>query len=298
LLRKGVLWGALFLALAAPALAEDRTVAERQLETIGLHAYGGVAIFSLRDGKQYRLVASTNGGPPQALPVPAQTRPFDADIGRGKDGRPTVVWRAGTKLRVLAIGGAKSHSVAGIRVPNKNVHPTLSGSTVVWFADKAIRTKGRTIAPLDVAQVLELDLSGRQLAVNVVTTFDDGVCGRRELQLMDTRSGKAKVLGSQGCGLNGQTFNGPTFDGGWLYFSRSCNLDCGTARYGAYRYRGNRWEISGDGRPVQGWAWGGKASAYQLRAQSDVGCTDPDVACTLVWQDGLPPFKQVGAPIH
>jgi len=273
-------------------------VAERQQAKLGLHAYGGIAIFSLRDGSQYQLVASANGGPPQPLPVPAQSRPFDADIGRGKDGRPTVVWRRGKRLRVLAVGGTTSHAVAGITVPNRNVHPTLSGSTLAWAADGAIRTKGHTIASLGGAEVLELELSGHQLAVNVVESFDEGVCGRRELRLMNTRSGKAKVLGSQVCGLNGQTFDGPTFDGGWLYFARSCNLDCGTSRYGAYRYRGNRWEISGDGRPVQAWAWGGNASAYQLRAQSDVGCTDPDVACTLVWLDGLAPFKRVGAPIH
>ena len=262
---------------------------------IGIHAYGGVAIFSLRDGETYRLVASANGGPPQPLNVPAQRRPFDADIGRGKDGRPTVVWRRGTRLRVLALGGG-SHTVKGVAVPNKDVHPTLSGGTLVWAADGAIRTKGRTIAKVPV-DVLELDLSGEWLAVNLVSDYDVGVCGQRELRMINTRSGKSRVIGTQACGLNGQTFLGPTFAGGWLYFARSCNLDCGTSRYGAYRYRNGRYEIAGDGRPLQGWAFGGAGTAYQFRASPDVGCTDDRVECTLVWRDGLQ-FKRVGGPIH
>lgn len=102
------------------------------------------------------------------------------------------------------------------------------------------------------------------------------------------------MLGSQACGLNGQSFYGPTFSGGWLYFARSCNLNCGSARYGAYRYRlrDGRYEIAGDGRPVKDWAWGGDGTAYQLRARPDVGCTDNRVACTLVWKNGLR-FKRV-----
>ena len=130
---------------------------------IGIHAYGGVAIFSLRDGKSYRLVASTNGGPPQPLNVPAQRRPFDADIGRGKDGRPTVVWRRGTRLRVLALGGG-SHTVKGVAVPNKDVHPTLSGGTLVWAADGAIRTEGTSGARTLPADVLALELPASALA--------------------------------------------------------------------------------------------------------------------------------------
>jgi hypothetical protein len=119
------------------------------------------------------------------------------------------------------------------------------------------------------------------------------------VQLLDTRSGAVRVLGSQACGLNGQSFYGPTFSGGWLYFARSCNLNCGSARYGAYRYRlrDGRYEIAGDGRPVKDWAWGGDGTAYQLRARPDVGCTDNRVACTLVWKNGLR-FKRVGASIH
>jgi len=300
-LRKGALWGALFLCLAAPAAAEERTLATGQVDA-EVKAYGGVAIFSRWDGAAYSLVASTAGGPLQPLAVPPQSKRFDADIGPGPDGRPTVVLRqcvaSGCGLSLLALDGT-APVPTGLKVPRATVHPTLWHRTIAWLDHGRIRTRDSLIARVKrTTDVLALELYGRRLALAVADATGGGVCGRREIRLMNIRSGKVRVLGSQLCGLNGQTFHGPTFAAGWLYFARSCNLACGATRYGAFRYRlrDGRYEIAGDGRPIAGWAWGGGGSAYQLRAVSDVGCSDP-AACTLVWTDGLQ-FKRVGAPIH
>jgi hypothetical protein len=287
-----------------PAAAAERTLATRQLETTGLRAYGGVAIFSRWNGKTYKLFASEGGRRPRPLPVPAQDESFDADIGPGADGRPTVVLTrcaAGAcGLSLLALG-ASAPVATGIAVPSAPAHPTVWRGTIAWLDGAMIRTQTGTVGNVNAnTEVFALELRGTALALNVVRDVEDiGVCGQREVQLLDTRSGGMRVLGSQACGLNGQSFYGPTFSGGWLYFARSCNLDCGSTRYGAYRYRlrDGRYEIAGDGRPLQDWAWGGGGTEYQLRARSDVGCTDNRVACTLVWKNGLR-FKRVGAPIH
>jgi hypothetical protein len=295
------------LALAVcprPAAAADRTLATRQPETIGPRAYGGVAIFSRWNGRTYKLFASVSGRRPRPLRVPAQDEPFDADIGPDADGRPTVVLTrcaAGAcGLSLLALTGS-APVATGIAVPTAAVHPTVWRGTIAWLDGTVIRTQTGTVGSVSAnTAVIVLELHGSDLALNVARDLENiGVCGQREVQLLNTRSGAVRVLGTQACGLNGQSFYGPTFAGGWLYFARSCNLDCGSARYGAYRYRlrDGRYEIAGDGRPLQDWAWGGGGTAYQLRARSDVGCSDNRVACTLIWKNGLR-FKRVGAPIH
>jgi len=295
---------AVVLGLVAPAAAgADERVLARDQQAVNLHAYRGVAVFSLKEGSRYALVASVAGGPPQPLAVPTQSHPFDADIGRGRDGAPTVVVRlcdegASCSLSLLAPDGSAPRST-GIDVPRADVHPTLWDGTIAWYEHGRVQTKARTLVRLEHGtRVLGLDLFGRELALNLdVPSPDAGVCGRRELRLLKIGAQHARVLGSQVCGLNGQTFKGPTFDSGWLYFARTCNTSCGASRFGAYRYRNGRYELAGDDRPLDDWAWGGHGSAYQVRAQDSVGCSDPDVGCTVVWTDGLT-FKPVRAPIH
>jgi hypothetical protein len=291
------------LALATPAAvrADERVLAREQQE-VNIHSYRGTAIFSLYNGSAYTLVASIGGGAPQPLNVAAQSRPFDADIGRGQNGKPTVVLRvcngASCGLSLLAMDGSAPQPT-GIKVPRANVRPTLWDKTIAWHERGRVRTKTRTLTRVAKGtRVLGLDLFGHELALNLdVSSPDAGVCGRREIRLLKLGAKHARVLGTQICGLNGQTFNGPTFDSGWLYFARACNTTCGASRYGTYRYRNGHYEISGDDHPLDDWAWGGHGSAYQVRAEDGVGCSDPDVGCTVVWTDGLK-FKPVGAPIH
>lgn len=283
--------------LVAPAAvrADERVLAGEQQE-VNLHAYRGIAVFSRLSGSVYTLVTSTGGGAPQPLNVPAQPKPFDVDIGRGPDGEPTVVVRlcdaTGCALNLLALDGSAPKST-GIKVGRADVRPTLWDHTIAWFEKGRIRTKTRTLLRVEKGtEVLGLDLFGRELALNVdAASPDAGVCGRRELRLLKLGAKRARLLGSQICGLNGQTFLGPTFDAGWLYFARSCNTYCSATRYGTYRYRAGRYELAGDSQPLDDWAWGGHGTAYQSRAEDGVGCSDVD-GCTVVWVDGLK-FKSV-----
>lgn len=291
------------VALATPtaARAEERVLAPKQ-ENVNIHAYRGIAIFSVRDGSAYTLVASTAGGAPQPVNVPAQSTPFDADIGRGPNGKPTIVLRvchgASCGLSLLAMDGS-APKPTGIKVPHANVRPTLWDKTIAWYEHGGVRTKTRTLTSVAKGtRVLGLDLYGRHLALNLnVANPDADVCGTREIRLLKLGEKNAHLIGRQTCGLDGQTFNGPSFDAGWLYFARACNTSCGASRYGAYRYRNGRYEIAGDDHPLVDWAWGGNGAVYQVRSQDGAGCSDPDVRCTVVWTNGLT-FKRVGAPIH
>ena len=291
------------VALATPtaARAEEHVLAPKQ-ENVNIHAYRGIAVFSVRDGSANRLVASTAGGVPRPLNVATHSAPFDADIGRGANGKPTVVLRVchGERcgLSLLALDGS-APKPTGNKVPHANARPTLWDKTIAWYEHGVVRTKTRTL--MSVAKgtrVLTLDLYGQHLALNL-NAFDpdEDVCGTSQILLLKLGAKNAHLIGRQNCGLDGQTLNGPTFDAGWLYFARACNTRCGASRYGAYRYRNGHYEIAGDDHPLVDWAWGGNGSAYQVRSQDSVGCSDPDERCTVVWTDGLM-FKPVGAPIH
>jgi len=89
-------------------------------------------------------------------------------------------------------------------------------------------------------QVAELELYGRRLALSTVA-FDTlaGVCGRREIRLVTLGRSAVRLVATQTCGLNGQTYAGPSFVAGRLYYARSCNFDgvCAGPRYGAVRHR-------------------------------------------------------------
>src|SRR4051794_1309603 len=212
--------GVALLALGAPgaARADERVLARNQQE-VNIHAYRGVAVFSLKQGSSYTLVASTAGGPPQPLNVPAQANVFDADIGRGRDGAPIVVVRlcAGATCTLNLLGLDGSPPVAtGIEVPHGDVRPTVWDGTIAWYEHGRVRTKERTLARVEHGtRVLGLDLFGHELALNLdVSSPDAGVCGQRELRLVKFRAKHVRVLGSQLCRLNRQTFNRPALQSG------------------------------------------------------------------------------------
>ena len=264
-------------ALAAAALLAGSAPAERSIaplsERTDVKAYGGVAIFSLPDGDAYTLAMSRDGGPPQTLPVPPQDTPFDADIGPDAAGRPTVVLNrceaGGCRLNLLALD-ASGPVRTRIAVPRRRVHPTLWRGTIAWLASaRQVRVGTRTLTVR--ADIAEIELYGRNLGLTVsaVPPGGGGVCGQREVRLIDVRTRRSRTLGSQLCGLNGQIWVGPSFEAGRLYVTRTCNEDriCGASRYGIYRYqlRTRRYALAGDSRSVVAWAYGGRGSAYRVR---------------------------------
>jgi len=299
---------AVLAAWPAAAAAEERTIVTQSRPT-DVRTYGGAAIFSEWDGKVYRLVVSRAGGPPQPLSVPPQDRPFDADIGPGPDGRPTVViarCRAeGCGLSLLALG-ADAPVATSVRT-RRISRPTISGDRVAWIAGKRAvthRLSGGAMRTLPSgAEVVDLELSGGRLAMSTVRILRDaGVCGQRQVRVVSIRSGRGRVLGSQLCGLDGQIWAGMSFDAGWLYFARTCNAQaasCSSRAFGAYRYhlRSRRYELAGDRGALESWGYAGGGNAYKV-ALREFSCSDPlGDPCDVVWETGLR-FRRVSAPLH
>ena len=137
-------------------------------------------------------------------------------------------------LSLLTLDGS-APKPTGIKVPDTNVRPTLWDKTIAWYEHGVVRTKTRTLTSVAKgSHVLTLDLNGDYLALNVnVFDPDDDLCGKREISLLKVGAKRAHLIARQSCGLDGQTLNGPSFDGGWLYFARACNTSCGASRYGA-----------------------------------------------------------------
>jgi hypothetical protein len=294
--------------IAALGAAEERTLVTQSRPT-EVRAYRGAAIFSEWDGKVFRLVVSRAGGAPQPLPVPPQDEPFDADIGPGPDGRPTVViarCRAeGCGLSLLALGDDAPVATA-VRT-RRITHPTIWRDRVAWIAGKRAVTRrlsgGGTRRLPGPAEVLDVELAGGRLAMTTDRASPDaGVCGLRQVRVVAVGSGRGRLIASQLCGLDGQIWVGPSFDGGWLYFARTCNTQaasCSTRAFGAYRYnlRSRRYGLAGSRRALASWAYAGGGTAYKV-ALREFSCSDPlGDPCDIVWETGLR-FRSVRAPIR
>lgn len=295
------------------ASAAERTLLVQRHQT-EVKAYAGVAIYSMWDGSAYRLVASRAAATPQILPVPPQDKPFDADIGPDERGRATVALsrcgRAASDcgLYVLRLGSrrlVKLRSTDDARLPE--TRPTVWRGRVAWLRGspggrrvyvrrlrdpRSVRSMALMGVPAH-ASVKEIELYGRHLAISTVTDREDaGICGQKEVRLVDLSSRRVRLVGSQLCGLNGQSWIGLSFAAGSLYVARFCAGSPGACEsFGAYRYalRTGAYQLARFGRHLTGWAYDGNGRAYEARDPSgECDRTDLDVpACSVVRVSGL-----------
>src|SRR3954468_10848784 len=104
---RGVLLATVTLLVLPVAARADFTVADVQRPT-PVSAYAGRLVWSQYDASiaGFRLVeahASPSGEVTTQLPVPPRSVPFDADVGPGANGAPTVVYsRCATEPRLGA----------------------------------------------------------------------------------------------------------------------------------------------------------------------------------------------------
>jgi hypothetical protein len=302
----------LFTAWPARARAAERSLLVQRRQT-EVKAYGGVAIFSMWDGSAYRLVASRAASAPEALPVPSQDKPFDADIGPDQRGRATVVFSrcsavSDCDLYMLRLSSGQLVKLRSTNDPRgAEVRPTIWRGRIAWLRRSklgervyvrdlrdagSVRSRALPGVPRG-GFVQELELYGRYLAVSTVTNREDaGICGQREVRLVDTSSRRVRLVGSQLCGLNGQSWIGPSFAGGWLYVVRFCaGNPGGCASFGAYRYglRTGTYQLARFGRNLTGWAYDANGRAYEARDPSgECNRTDIDLPpCSVVRISGL-----------
>jgi hypothetical protein len=320
---RAILIAALVLgAWPAAASASERTIFVQHQPT-EIRAYAGMAIFSRWDGNNFALVLSRSAGAPEVLPVPPQRRAFDADIGPDATGRPTVVLSRcdGTRacrLYRLRIGSAAPERIPIAGGPARIVHPSLWRDRIAWVRADA-RTPARVFTRRLSAtaatelpgvpargEVEELELYGSRVALSTVAEPEDGggVCGQREVRLVDLASRRVRRVGAQLCGLNGQSWVGPSFAGGGLYFARFCAQEpvgCGTGPYGAFRYRlrTGDYALARFGRALAGWAYDDAGRAYEVRdPTNECVRTDLDIPpCSIVRVSGLR-FAPARPPVH
>lgn len=331
-MRRAVVLALLALAGAVPAAQGAERVILEQSRPTAVKAHAGIALFSQWDGTAYRLVIARGAGPVEALPLPPQATPFDADIGPDAAGRPTVAFSrcvgADCDLFALRIGAATPTRLTRTDDPgNPESRPTLWRGRLAWV--RRVRSGAGTIdrvftrvltAPPSVrstslpgvpsgGEVAELELYGTRLALSTVADQDRaGVCGQREIRLVTLGRRAVRRTAEQLCGLNGQVFSGPSFFEGRLYFARSCNQDglCRDPSYGALRYRirDDSYASSPQSRTLAGWAYDGEGRVYEARRECAM-VEDPETGppCVVARVSGLrfapiarPPRPSVRSP--
>jgi len=157
------------------------------------------------------------------------------------------------------------------------------------------------------AAVEEIELYGKRLAANVTygTGPFGGICGLKEIQVQ-TIGRRARRLASQICGLSGQSYVGPSFVGGSLYWARYCGGDpagCTPSNAGAYRYglRTGAYALAGFERDLSGFSYLGKGQALEVRVTVNGSgtCGNPPIDaagdCEIARVDGLR-FRAVKPP--
>ncbi len=331
--------------LAVPAASHaDRLLGAVERPT-PIRAWDGTGAFSVYDSGAgvYRLAVTGPDGPPALAAVAPRTVPFDADVGPDLAMRPTVVYsrcererpRRDCDIYRYSIARGSESKIAGADSDAASeVSPSIWRGQVAWVrtidtrpaaaprlylraltAPRARRSQrlsligGDGCASLAAcrAEVEEIELYGERLAVNVTYQRGSfgGVCGLREIHVQ-TLGQRARRLASQICGLGGQSYAGPSFAGGSLYWARYCAGDpgaCTPSRAGAYRYglRSGTYALAGFERDLTGFSYLGEGRAFEVRVTSgEFGeCGNPPIDaaadCVIVRVDGLR-FRAVRPP--
>jgi hypothetical protein len=290
--RKAVAFGVwVLVAWPATALGEPRLLAAGQQRTV-VRSYAGIGLVSVWDGTRFSLAVSRSGGALTPLQVPARDLPFDADIGSGGNGIPVVTFStcaaAGCALSAMVLEGTPVDT--GTTVPSGAVHPTVWRGEFTWVEGRRVRSYLRTLHTVRRGTTIDdIERYGKWLALTTTELGAAGVCGRKEVWLVDVAERRARLLAGQTCGLNGQSWAGLSFSAGWLYFGRTRNT-AGDRSFGVYRVRlrDRRVERSADPGPIVSWAVAGPGAGYVVRGREGYCmATVPGFDCQFLWTDAL-----------
>jgi len=309
-------------ALVPATARADTTIASLPGPT-AIRACEGTAVLSALDPAtgQYRLATERDGAPPQPLPgiAPAAT-PFDADIGPGPDGRAVIVYArcAGTACHLfrttpsggtetpvagatsrdgsetaptvwrgrLAFARTYAHGSSRVYVRPLDAKPSVRSARLPGVPSKECNEVQPGCRPVTDGRVPELELRGGSLAESVMFSLRTvGVCGERQVRLVDVTSRRAALVEDTICGLSGQTWVGLSWAGSRLLFAETCEGDpggCRNANALAYRYtpRTRRTERAKQPEVVLGFAALDASHALEVRAPNG-----PDGTCDNYLQD-------------
>jgi len=201
-----------------------------ELRATPLSAYGGILVWShFNSAKSRYYLRALIGGSVTDLPVPGREVPFDADIGPGRDGRPTVVysrcahepmpestftelpiWRLarGCDLYRFRIGDQDERRLSSLsRATSSETLPSIWRERIAFTRIGEPRGRPRAVVP-----TLELATIGRHL---------------RNKQLRGGSVGRFERLTPHGQVTNGPGFTAldlrdTTVTFGWSFLGHSC----------------------------------------------------------------------------
>lgn len=280
----------------------DMTLARLTAPT-DVREYDGQALISVYDRAtdRYHLTLVERGGRLRPLPVIVDQVPFDADIGPGPDGAPTIVYardgnlwrlRVGARRpyrllsasvglshptiwgrRLAYVSGANRVLVRGVRWPT--TRPSVARPGVPrWACDGRCRTASGSID--------ELALQGHSLALLVGFGADDLDDGGQQVRVDDTVTGATRTIEEIGNGgLSGYVIGAISFADQWLGWRGLCTADPGGCSGSSqiYRMRGRREQKAiGHYVPAVGFALTRRGS-LQVVARGEFGLSDPAEGC-------------------
>jgi hypothetical protein len=309
-------------ATAAPAAAAPATIAQLHGET-AVRAFGGVQAWSdLDPADKLWHVTVRRAGQVTRPPIAAAKNPIAIDVGPGADGRPVLAYvRCTDTCRVVVAGvdGGAPRTVPGTAGASA---PTVWGNRVAWVRGKAtvltstLTGGGRKVlagAPRrkcylpytgeprrcerpQSPSVDALELNGSRLAL--FDTFGLRAAsgnGTTEVRIESVKGGPQRLVALTAIGESGQTWIGPSWVKGRLYFYKSCFGDpsgCVGRRAGAYGYdpARNTYVRAGGSTVLSGFAMDGDGRrAYETTAPDGGGtCGDAGTRpCLLRLTDSL-----------
>jgi hypothetical protein len=255
------------VAAAAPAAAAPATVAPLHGETAAVRAFGGVEAWSDLDpsDKQWHVMVRSAGQVTRP-PIAAAKDPIAVDVGLGADGTPVLAYvRCTDACRVVVAGvdGGAPRTVPGSAGASA---PTVWDNRVAWVRGRAtvmtstLTGGNRMVLPgaprrkcylpytggprrcerPQNPSVDALELNGSRLAL--FDTFglrEASGNGTTEVRIESVKGGPQRLVALTAIGESGQTWIGPSWANGRLYFYKSCFGDpsgCVGRRAGAYGY--------------------------------------------------------------
>lgn len=306
---------ALALLTASPAPAAATLPVPLHGNT-AVHAFGGVQVVSDLDPatKRWHVVVRRDGQ--LVVPsIPTATKPIDVDVGPGADGDPALAYVRCTDVCRVVVSrpdGSAPRTVPGSAGASQ---PTIWRDQVAWVrGHAAVMTsttdgKGRRAlagaprrkcyrpytdtsriceAPQD-AYVDALELHAAQLAfVDTFSLTQASGEGVAEVRTESIKGGAQSLVALMDTGEGGQTWIGPSWAKGRLYFYLSCLNDSGGCVGGAggafaFDPARNAYSHAASSTVLEGFAIDDDGRrAYEARGAGDQECGDASASpCEL-----------------
>jgi hypothetical protein len=254
----GLMCGA---ALVIPGVCAASEIAVLHGQT-PVRAWKGVQAWTDYDSadRRWHVVVRSAGVIATPTAIPAGDERLQVDVGPGPDGKPTLAYVscAGVcRVVISALDGSGARTVPGTAHASA---VTIWGSRVAWVrgrntvltrrleGGKPTRLGGvprrKCYRSLDKrycerpsgASVGAVELGGSQLAlIDTYGLTHGGANGEEEVRMQSVRGGPQRLVALMNLGEGNQSWNGPAWAGGRLFFYRSCPFGCPGSE-GPYRY--------------------------------------------------------------